>query len=109
MEDEKAAPEQTIEDAGQRQLELYARDLEKLYWSEKLLRSALAEEKLVLEYKINELNALNRLFQANLEEERLLRETHVLLVQKLKQVLKEESGEAAARCIRNLLDETETR
>lgn len=74
-------------DNESRQLELYARDLQALYWRERKKRAELAEERLVLEYKLHELEALNRLFQANLEEMTQAREAYNDLRAKLARLL----------------------
>ncbi|MBI2854895.1 MAG: hypothetical protein HYX87_08265 [Chloroflexi bacterium] len=75
-----------------RQLRLYARDLEQLYWSERQARSSLAEEKLVREYKVCELKALNELFLKNLEEKQAAIGSYDWLLERLKQMEKTSGG-----------------
>ncbi len=60
-------PEPSGELELEEQLILYATELHTLYQEEKKEREALAEEKLVLEYKLKELSALNNLFRKHLE------------------------------------------
>ena len=55
------------EDMDLRQAQLYARDLHELYLAERQKRRELAEQKLVLEYKLRELAALNTQFQSHLK------------------------------------------
>ncbi|MDO8472935.1 MAG: hypothetical protein Q7T05_03870 [Dehalococcoidia bacterium] len=104
---EQTQPQSPIADMDQRQMELYARDLEQLYWSERQVRLALAEEKLVLEFKVNELNALNRLFQSNLVEERRLRESYQGLIRRLKELAGREDGNGVIRDLRVLILDAE--
>ncbi len=51
----------------EQQLYQYAAELQELYKLEQQERQALAEEKLVLQYRVRELNSLNQLFQVQLE------------------------------------------
>ena len=48
------------------QFQIYAKELGELYRVEQQRRADLAEEKLVLEHRVKELEALNRMFQVNL-------------------------------------------
>lgn len=89
-----------------RQLQLYARDLQQLFWSEKQARAALAEEKLVLEYKVQELSALNTLFQTNLREKQAMLDAYQLLIDRLK-ALAEKKPEDIAPPLRQLVRDAE--
>lgn len=69
------------------QLILYAKELHTLYREEKKEREALAEEKLVVEYKLRELTALNILFQKHLVRREALEDALERVVQGLRQLL----------------------
>jgi len=71
----------------QEQLEVYARELQSLYREEKRQREALAEEKLVLEYRVRELTALNILFQRHLERRQQLEDILTELAAGLRRLL----------------------
>lgn len=81
---EERSGELSAQEMDLRQIQLYARDLQQLYWQERKLRSDLAEEKLVLEYKVRELEALNQLFQTDLKEKHELRDAHQHLLEELR-------------------------
>lgn len=78
------------------QMTLYAKELHDLYQQEKKEREALAEEKLVLEYRLKELSALNALFQRYLERQQRLEEAMQETAASLRQVIKQ-SVEAGPR------------
>ena len=65
----KAEPAVPQNDPGiwDEQIYKYAEELQELYIVEQKERQALAEEKLVLEYRLRELSSLNQLFQKQLE------------------------------------------
>lgn len=79
------------------QLILYARELHTLYRQEKKEREALAEEKLVLEYKLRELTALNTLFQKHLARQEDLEDALERVIQGLRQLLAQPGGELRPR------------
>jgi hypothetical protein len=87
------------------QAKLYARDLSELYRAERKRREELAEEKLVLEFKLRELEALNKLFQSYMERrfealrayEGLIEETKKLLQGQLPRELEEKFEELLGR------------
>lgn len=95
----------TTSDKGFQQLELYARDLKECYWSERQKRTELAEERLVLQFKLRELEALNKLFQAHLQEMVRTQEAYIKLKESINQLL---SGKEDLRQgLQNLLSEME--
>ncbi|MBI2859102.1 MAG: hypothetical protein HYX90_08495 [Chloroflexi bacterium] len=103
---EPEPPATPLQEMDFRQLQLYARDLERLFWSEKQTRASLAEEKLVLEYKVRELSALNTLFQDHLREKQALLEAYESLLSRLKELAGKTPGDAAP-LLRRLVGEAE--
>ncbi len=95
-------------DELQRQLEMYAQELHELYWEERHEREALAEEKLVLEYRLKELSALNKLFQRHLNRRIHLEEVLEDAVTRLRDLVTEHPRTAGAASLRGLLDEVDT-
>lgn len=75
------------------QLILYAKELHTLYREEKKEREALAEEKLVLEYKLRELTALNTLFQKHLARREDLEDALERVIQGLRKLLAQPPGD----------------
>lgn len=75
----------------EQQLYIYAQELSELYEREREERQALAEEKLVLEYRLKELSALNNLFQRHLEARLQLEE----LLQRVARALQEQVAQAS--------------
>ncbi|MEK7848901.1 MAG: hypothetical protein AAB270_08240 [Chloroflexota bacterium] len=71
----------------EQQLQIYAQELHDLYLEEKKYRQELAEDKLVLEYKLRELGALNKLFQQHLEHRQRVESAHQDLVAALRALL----------------------
>lgn len=69
------------------QLYLYAQELHDLYRTAKEEREALAEERLVLQYRLKELSSLNRLFQGHLERLRQVEEALREVVAGMRQAL----------------------
>jgi hypothetical protein len=69
------------------QAKLYARDLSELYRAERKRREELAEEKLVLEFKVRELEALNKLFQSYLEQRFAALRAYAELIEDIKNLL----------------------
>lgn len=88
-----------------RQLELYARDLHDLYQSEKQKRSELAEERLVLQFRIKELESLNRLFQQHLAASARREESYQRILEQLKKLLELKDEADWRQQLRKLLDE----
>ena len=74
------------------QLVVYAKELHALYQEEKRERETLAEEKLVLEYKLRELTALNSLFQRHLARSEQLEDALNSMVAALRQMLARPQG-----------------
>ncbi|MBI2856896.1 MAG: hypothetical protein HYX95_01130 [Chloroflexi bacterium] len=97
-----------LKDMDQRQLQLYARDLAQLYWSERRARSSLAEEKLVLEYKVRELGALNTMIRSSLKEKQDALEDYRWLLRQLKELAALAEGDAGV-ALRQLVVEAEAR
>jgi transposase len=64
-----------------------AKDLNQLYTASRRLRGDLAEEKVVTQYRLQEVKGLNQLMQKVLDDYRELQETHTLLVRRLHQAL----------------------
>lgn len=92
-----------------RQAEIYARELSELYRAERKRREELAEEKLVLEYKLRELSALNSLFQAHLEQRMGVEQAYRELVEEMKKLLEEGTAETWAESLRELVERAEAR
>lgn len=100
----KPRPQPTADQAQlEEQLKLYAADLHALFQQERKEREALAEEKLVLEYRLKELSALNKMFQGNLERQRGLEEAFQNIAAALKQLLAQPSGRQWRRRLELLL------
>jgi len=85
------------------QLAIYARDVGELYRAEQEARQKLAEEKIVLEYKIRELEALNQLFTQHLERKRRVEETLSRLLSGLRSLVQETRPEVIIPEIRKLI------
>lgn len=100
---------ETDKDRDLEQAKLYARDFGELYRAEKKRREELAEEKIVLENKVRELEALNRLFQSHLEQRFELQEAYNELVEKLKTLLQGNMDEKTRSKLKELVDEAESR
>jgi len=84
----------SLEDMALEQVKLYARDLKELYRLERQRREELAEEKLVLEYRIKELKALNELFQSHLEQRFEVEEAYQELLEELRGLAEKLEGGA---------------
>ncbi|MBI4312398.1 MAG: hypothetical protein HY681_11545 [Chloroflexi bacterium] len=67
------------------QFQIYAKELGELYIAEQRRRAELAEEKLVLEHRVKELEALNHMFQTHLARRIALEEALQDVVEKLHQ------------------------
>src|SRR5687768_242189 len=94
-------------DELQHQLEKYAQEFHELYWEERREREALAEEKLVLEYRLRELSALNKLFRQHMERRQHLEEVLEDVVTRLRTVLTDHPRAVNASMLRTLLDEVD--
>ncbi len=84
----------SLEDMALEQVKLYARDLKELYRLERQRREELAEEKLILEYRIKELKALNELFQSHLEQRFEVEEAYKELLGELRELAEKLEGSA---------------
>lgn len=84
----------SLEDMALEQVKLYARDLKELYRLERQRREELAEERLVLEYRIKELKALNELFQSHLKQRFEVEEAYKELLEELKRLAEKLEGGA---------------
>ncbi len=91
------------------QAKLYARDFGELYRAEKKRREELAEEKIVLEQKLRELEALNKLFQSHLSQRFEVQETYDDLVEKLKTLLQGGMNAETWSKLKELLKEAEAK
>ncbi|MBI2866585.1 MAG: hypothetical protein HYX99_04430 [Chloroflexi bacterium] len=89
------------------QLLKYAQDLRALYQEEKKERERLAEERLVLQYKLQELASLNTLFQRHLEQRQRLEQAYQELVAQIRQLLSAPPGELRGQ-LEALLSAAET-
>ena len=87
----------SLEDMALEQMKLYAEDLRELYRLERRRREELAEEKLILEYRLKELKALNELFQSHLKERFELEEVLKELLEELRRLAGELQGRPAER------------
>lgn len=72
------------------QAKLYARDLSELYRAERKRREELAEEKIVLEFKLRELEALNKLLQSCAEQWLVALRAYEELIEEMKKLLQEQ-------------------
>lgn len=86
----------SLEDMALEQVKLYARDLNELYRLERQRREELAEEKLVLEYRVRELRALNELFQSHLQQRLEVEEAYWGLLEELRELAEKLEGSAKA-------------
>jgi len=91
------------------QLQIYAKELHDLYQAEKKQREKLAEEKLVLDYRIRELSAINALFQKNRERYLELERQYIELIEQLKKILAEAPLEEYPKLLQKLLSEAEAK
>ncbi len=101
--------EQPVQDMDLMQAQLFARDLNELYRAERQKREELAEEKLVLEYKLRELSALNALFQSHLERRFEVEKAYNELVDGIKKLLKEKTSKKMVDSLKGLLAQVEAR
>ena len=85
------------------QLTIYARDLGELYRAAQEAKQKLAEEKIVLEYKLRELEALNNLFMQHLEMKRRVEESFVNLIAALKRLVEEARPEVIVSELKRLI------
>lgn len=97
----------TDPDAVEQQLYIYAQELSDLYQREREKRQALAEEKLVLEYRLKELSALNNLFQQHLEVRVQLEELLQRVAQALRELVAESSSSSRHERLKQLLSDVE--
>ena len=72
-----------LEEFSQKQLEMYARDLQQSFLEERRLSRELQDRNRQLEQRIQELTALNRLFQQHLSERYQVVETYRQVLAKL--------------------------
>lgn len=91
----------------EKQLQIYAQDLHELYQEEKKHRQELAEEKLVLEYKLRELEALNKLFQQHLEHRQRVESAHQDLMAGLRSLLSRVRETALRQELQRLIAQAE--
>lgn len=101
---------QELKDTGQtsvdfwlEQLAFYARDLGELYRTAEEAKQKLAEEKIVLEHKLRELEALNNLFMQHLEMKRRVEESFLNLIAALKRLVEESRPEAIVSELKKLI------
>lgn len=99
----------TDKDADLEQAKLYARDFGELYRAEKKRREELAEEKIVLENKVRELEALNKLFQSHLEQRFKVQEAFDELIGKIKALLQGNMDTETRSKLKDLLNEAESK
>lgn len=92
-----------LDDKDARQAEIYAKDLHELYRAERQKRKELAEERLVLTYKLNELEALNKLFQSHLEQRIEIERLYKGLIEEIKKLLASPTPEELADGLKKLL------
>lgn len=85
------------------QLNLYAAELHALYQEEREERERLAEEKLVLEYRLKELSALNTLFQQSLQHQQRLEDVAREVAARLRKVLSRRLGPESRRQLEQML------
>lgn len=104
----KEEPVISSEDMDLEQAKLYARDLGELYRAERKKGEELAEEKLVLEYKLHELEALNKLFQSHLEQRFEVLEIYDELLKELKNLLREKLSPALREKLKSIVSRAES-
>ena len=87
------------------QLYRYATEVHDLYREVREEKAALAEEKLVLEYRVKELTSLNRLFQQHMESKQQMEEALDEIAAQLQTLLKEKLPPQIKRQLTRLLSQ----
>lgn len=91
MTSEPTPPTDDLEQLNQQQLEIYAKELQRTFQEERRLSDQLKERNQELEQRVNELTALNRMFQEHLSERYTVIETYKKLVNGLRRLVQEAS------------------
>ncbi|GEM_PF-6108031 len=102
---EQNQPGPSLED----QFQIYAKELGEMYLAEQKRRAELAEEKLVLEQRVKELEALNRMFQGHVARTVDLQDALQKLAGSLHQAVKETTVERMREKVLRVAEEANVR
>lgn len=89
MAQENSDPQGSVSGLTLRQLEIYATELQQYYREERRLRGELEERNQQLEQRLQELTALNQLFQQHLTERFNLVDTYRWVLEQLQRLAQE--------------------